>query len=155
MLYFDLDGVIRSLSTGAIGREPIIWYEKVNGKDIFEIVDADKEILVNSPTTEYYPIINKLLTVNIISCQPKDWWDYTYRWLDIYLPQKYKAVFVDRPKEKFNYIKDGDALVEDHPNLPDYSQIILIDKPYNQDVKNPIVRIKTVKELEEALKKYI
>lgn len=153
MLIFDLDGVIRSLTIGAIGREPASWGEKINGKDIFEIVDSNKEILVNSPVTEYHKIISQLPEVNIISCQPKDWWDYTYRWLDKNLPQ-HQSVFVEEPEDKFLFLNDEDILVEDNPNLKNYSQIILIDRPYNQDVKGYITRVKIPEDMGKVIKKY-
>ena len=58
--------------------------------------------------------------------------------------------FVCRPEEKLEIIGDG-LLMEDYPFFEDNSQIILIDRPYNIDVKNPYARVKLQSELKAIL----
>jgi len=159
-LIFDLDGIFRNLVT-VIEKEyndgkPIVhWYQRGNnGKILPDIIDEDLEILVKAPKTEYFDIIMQYVSFPIIwTYQPIEWRGFMYRWLDKYMDGKYGVVLLN-PKQKYDKLKElkDTYLVEDYPKFPSYEKIILIDRPYNQEVDAPI-RIKTPEELEVWLRR--
>lgn len=73
-------------------------------------------------------------------------------------PWKYpgkQKLYYDRVRngrcEKCSKPTNGHKLVEDYPHFKDYSRIILIDWPYNQNVANPFMRISDPKKLAEVI----
>lgn len=152
MIYFDLDGVIRSLSPTALGYPAPHWWHKKDGKTIVDLINEDLRILTESPPTEYYPIIKELPEINIITHQPEHWKERTTEWISHHFPGKeINIAYVNSPEEKMEYLYDGDYLVEDYPFFKDYSRIILIDRAYNGQAAAP-VRIYQPEELRKCLK---
>ncbi len=149
MIYFDLDGVIRNLtSTVTPSIEFNFWSKPINGKSFTEYFDENLHFLLEAPPTEYYSVIsNYSRNLTIITSQPENWQEYTSLWIKAYLPNA--TIIFD--SEKLHLLSENDLIVEDYPLYEDYSQVILIDKPYNQDVKNPLIRIKNPKQLQEFL----
>lgn len=152
MIFYDLDGVIRDLCTPIWGRQAHEWNEKKDGMGLIEYVYQDLDILREAPPTEYYQTIFAQPSVRILTCQPIEWRNPTREWLEKYFGAHcdVEAIFVSAPSEKLARLKPSDVLVEDYPFFEDYSQIALIDRPYNQNVKAPI-RIRNSRDLGEFL----
>jgi len=148
MIYWDIDGVLRNQSAIALGGYPNIWYVKVGNQDFMDYIDDHLEILEISPPTEYLKVAKEFEPILIISNQPKSWRPYTEKWLQKYI--NVAEIIWAEPGEKLIYLRAKDRLVEDYPYFKDYSQIILIDRPYNQDVPAKI-RICTPKQLRKIL----
>lgn len=159
-LWLDIDGVMRDLSL-VLPVYPRTWIEKINGETFMEYFDNRLDLLFDAPQTEYFPIIcefvKKKECANIITCQPDNWKPYTLRWLDfnfgLYDIKEYFIRYVDRIDDKVFYIKDNEILLEDYPFFPKSmkDKTILIDRPYNQNTKNYIVRVKTPQQLRNIL----
>jgi hypothetical protein len=49
--------------------------------------------------------------------------------------------YVDNGRDKLALLAPEDLLIEDYPLFEDYSQIILLNQPYNREVLAPYVRI--------------
>lgn len=151
MIYFDLDGVIRNLCGIDRGNWQR-WDDRIDGKTVVDYVNSDLSLLYQAPTTEYYPVICELQRINIITCQPESWRPYTMAWISIHNERGNISVqFVSHADEKLALLNEGDLLVEDYPLFEDYSKIVLIDYPYNQNVKGEVARIKTPDELRRFL----
>lgn len=133
MIYFDLDGVIRDLSTKALGCPATHWHHKVDGKTVVDCIREDLGLLLRADPTEYYPLIKTLPAITIITCQPQEWRNYTTAWVDHHLDNVQDLIYVDRAEDKLPYLYHGDWLVEDYPFYASYDQIILIDRPYNKN----------------------
>ncbi len=152
MIYFDLDGVIRDLH-GAMNWKPTKWDEDVVGVNFYEYITSHLNVLADALPTEYYDIIKQHNPL-VLSAQPKEWRPLTLQWITKYLLTTMSGIiFVDAPNDKFKYVHPSDLLIEDCPTLKSYSNVILIDRPWNQEVK-VLRRVKTPLELDEVLRKY-
>lgn len=152
MIHFDLDGVIRDLCKSTLGKQPTSWFQKIDGKDICQIIEENLDVLVNSKPTEYYESIVKLKKISIITAQPIHWREKTKNWIldhfkynDIYL------TFVEDGKKKLELLGENDIIVEDFPLFDDYSKVCLIDRPYNREVKGEVLRIYKPEELQKFI----
>ena len=155
-IFWDLDGVLRKLSHGFNGTDyPNSWWEKdSNGKNICEYIDEDLTMLLECPEENYIEVAKECLPLHIVSLQPDNWRKNTSKWLDIHLPDAH-VKYVTKPDHKLLYLECGTRiLIEDSPNFDDYSQIILIDRPYNAHVDAPH-RVKSPDELRDKLRKYL
>ena len=154
-IYFDLDGVLRDLSTEVFGKQPSKWNAKREGNSLFEIIAAKPEILVTAKPTEYlHWITQNFGHVPILSNQLTAWIEITEKWLDIHLTGKclWSLHITGHPEEKITLLDRYDAyIVEDYPMFTDYSRVILVDRPYNRGVKEPLYRVHSPYELEYAI----
>jgi hypothetical protein len=153
MIYWDVDGVLRDLAIAVFGKQPPIWdyVSPETGKTLIQVVNKRLPLLYEAPPTPYLSVARLYEPIKILSTQPPAWRPYTMHWLRQYILAD-KIEFLDYKDNKLKYLKDGDWLVEDSPNLEDYQRVILIDKPYNQSVNAPY-RVKTPKKLKEILEK--
>jgi hypothetical protein len=148
MIYYDLDGVIRDLQY--IGSFKT-WDEPIFGKSFCDYINDNPEVLLNAPETEYFDLILWQAPITILSIQPDNWKARTIRWLEgKHMGFGFTLFFTETSDEKLKWLMKGDYLVEDSPNFSDYSQIILIDRLYNRNVKCD-KRVKTPQELAKLL----
>jgi hypothetical protein len=145
-IFWDLDGVLRDL-IAVVGHDPQSYHEKIDGLTFVEYVSQNKELLVKAPVTEYFSVAKSDEQMVVITCQPLDWIPYTTLWLRKHLPDV-GVIYVQNPLDKLDIIKRVDALlVEDYPDFPDNSRIVMIDRPYNQNATDCYDRIYTPAEL--------
>lgn len=139
MIYWDLDGVLRDLSKSVHGGKiaKTWWQKDKNGHNLIEAINKDLSILESAKPTKYLNVALWQKSVDIISCQPMSWRPGTTRWVERHIPNA-KIRYVLDPNEKFNIIDEDDYLIEDSPNLHDYHNIILIDRPYNENIISDI-----------------
>ena len=149
-IFWDLDGVLRNL-IAAVGHNPQDYHEKIAGLTFVEYVTAHKKILITAPSTDYIRLV-KGKPITMITCQPLDWIPYTKEWIKNHLP-KATTIFCQHPLAKMDYTKEGCLLIEDYPDFPDNSRIVMIDAPYNQKAEGCYARVRTPDELAEILKK--
>jgi hypothetical protein len=154
MIYWDLDGVLRNLQFEIYGSYPNKWDAiagagRFRGLDVFQAVAKDKRILLEAQPTEYLTVARIFEPITILTTQPRDWKPYTRWWVRKWLNAR--VIFIDKPEDKLSYLQSA-FLIEDYPFFRDYSNIILIDRPYNQET-NCEMRIKNPKQLLELLKK--
>jgi hypothetical protein len=155
MIFWDIDGVIRNLAQIVFGRPALKWDEKrdCDGNTLIEAVNKNPDLCLLAGPCEYIKLINEYFickTVHFLSSQPVVWRENTEKWLSIYCATKYDIIYTNGSDEKLSYLKPGDWLIDDSPCFSDYSQIILIDYPYNQQVNAPY-RVHNRKELMEKL----
>ena len=144
MIFFDLDGVIRDLTYYIRGTEPRTDWHGIlpNGETVGQYIDNNLNTLITAPPTPYLDVIKQLKQITILTNQPGPWQYRTLAWIeDHFYGNKIDVFFVKKMKDKMSYLHDGDLLVEDYPHYDNYSQIVLIDHPYNRNVKNPYLRI--------------
>ncbi len=145
----DIDGVTRSL------HEPLEeiynisidkWDYVHNGKDFWTMIKENPNIWVDAPPTEYYGIIKKIKDLEFWTIQRPEYQEFTRIWLDKYF-KKYKLRFFKDFNDKFdNVIKENVILIDDFPDFPDYTNILLINRRYNQKT-NAHIRVKTPEQL--------
>jgi hypothetical protein len=146
-IFWDLDGCVRFLDRVFLGHEANEWYEKdQDGKDMCEVFNADTALTLIGEPTEYLSVANSQKEIRFLTAQPATWQKYAQIWLKRYITTRYMTAYTENGPDKLNWLEPGDYLVEDHPLLPCYDQVILIDRAYNRNVKCPI-RVKTPKEL--------
>jgi hypothetical protein len=147
MIYFDIDGVTRDLCSVVFLDDKFTeWgHRNARGQDLVEIVNDNPALCKVAPPTEYLPVINTFRQPHFLSVQPDSWRRYTREWLDYHV-RRYFVQFFSTCAEKIAFLQPGDLLVEDYPHFDDYSQIILIDRPYNQDVAC-LRRVRTPRQL--------
>jgi len=152
-LYWDLDGVLRDLTKLVFKHIPQDWYHKENNEDIFEKINKDLTVLKKSPATEFYKVAIKFPFIKILTCQPEHWKPFTKQWIEKHFSSIVHSVkYLNHQEEKINIIKNENAfLIDDFPFFSDYSRVILIDYPYNRNVRAKI-RIRNSKQLDELLK---
>ena len=137
-LYFDLDGVLRDLCKSTL-IDPTEWNCFIDGLNFTAYFTAHIDLLWKAPPTEYLTAINALeLDVHILSTQPDTWKDITLSWVKKNIPRVKTVQFANN---KISLLEQGDILVEDSPNLDDYSQVIVVDKPYNKHIPFSHVRV--------------
>ena len=143
-MIFDLDGVIRWL-TFYRSEWTLQWESNVVNE-----VNDNMHYLLEAPPTEYYPVINELPELTILTHQPEDWKPLTELWIEKYLPQA-TTIYVENAEDKLRHL-NGSILVEDNPTLPKeaYGRIVLVDRPYNQGVEC-YKRVFTPEELREVI----
>lgn len=152
-IFWDLDGVLRDLAQICLGRQPSIWDEvdpKTN-MTICEMVNKKPSLLIEAPATPYLTVARLYEPITILTIQPLTWRGWTKHWIRKYI-MAIDIKFFEKPAEKLEYLKEGDYLIEDYPFFSNYDQIILIDKPYNRDVKVKY-RVKNPKELQKLLER--
>ena len=163
-IFFDVDNVLRDLS-GVIRQkfnlpQTTTWHnnewDKL-GKGVYELVAEDYDILTKAEPTKYLKSIiryikKKDVLLELWSHQPKFWQEPTMKWLDHYLKGIDFEILFLNSEQKYKRLKTYSKalLVEDYPHFPEYSQIVLIDCPYNKKVKADL-RVKSVTELKEIL----
>lgn len=160
-IVFDLDGVLRDLNFHLCkvfnSSYPTKWnwkYEK--NKGICETIESNLKVLLNSPPTEYLKVVKKYFNnIEIWSYQSGKWKEYTLKWIKKYIGKNnYKIHFLSPEEKRKRLDKNKNyILIEDYPLFSNYNRIILIDRPYNQNVKK-VERIKTINQLEKIIKKY-
>jgi hypothetical protein len=135
MIYYDLDGVLRCLSTAAGNGVPGEWNEKINGRNLIDIINDDHRLLETAPDTQYCSTVKQFCPIQILSHQNNEWVPHTIYWLLKHFSWNEFAFYnVTCPEEKLEILKDGDYLIEDYPFFKDYSKVALIDWAYNKDV---------------------
>jgi len=149
MIFSDIDGVLRDLC-GAAGINPTT-YKCTVGKDNLSFNDFFNEnllLLKHANVTEYFEVIhffhNYISPVILLSAQPKLWEESTRCWIKRHFKDNFSVIF---DSDKLRHLKERDILIEDSPLLSDYSQVFLIDRPYNRDLKLPHERIINPKQL--------
>jgi hypothetical protein len=148
-IFCDIDGVIRRLSHAALGFEPHEWYFEQDGMNVFDIVNKNPSLCeIASPYEDYLEVINSLDSITFLSNQLPAWQPFTSRWLNRHVTTTYKAHYTNN--DKFAYLNDGDWLIEDFPYFPDYSRVILVDRPYNRATDAPL-RVSSAEELADHL----
>ena len=160
-LVYDLDGVLRWL-TGPQRNfvHAKHWDELMpNGQNVIEYFNERPQEINYSPVTPYYPVIIRDRmrdTPTILTHQMEKWIPYTEKWIHVYIPHA-KVIYVKDPQEKLDYINSfkDTYIVEDYPFFKDNSKVILLDYPYNAEVKDCFCRVRTPEELQyimEAIK---
>lgn len=161
-IVFDLDGVIRDLTGGIKSKYNIpesfpvdTWHWSYKGQNIFDYIAKDLTLLEKCPPTEYFKVIKKRVHKPVIwTSQPRNWLPYTINWIEKHFKFCDVQVF-NNPVEKYHCLFDHKrhVLVEDYPNFPDYSRIVLIDRPYNKET-NAKLRVTTPAQLNSFLERY-
>lgn len=139
-IVFDLDGVLRDLS-GHVAKNnacsyPKKWDEKYNGKDIFECVNENPNLLLSAPPTGYLKIAMKHFdSLEIWTHQLDHWKENTLKWIHRNVGEKTTTYFLEGTVKQERAKSQNLVLIEDSPNFTSYEDILLIDRPYNQEVK--------------------
>jgi hypothetical protein len=134
---FDLDGVLRDLN-GTICKKldvkyPDKWEYLYNGKTIYEIINSDLSILTECNPTKYlHVVLEEINDIEIWTNQPENWRDLTVQWIKKHIGKC--KIYFKTTSEKEACVNDGMVLIEDSPKFNNYDNIILIDRPYNQEV---------------------
>jgi hypothetical protein len=152
MIYFDLDEVIRDLSHILYGRRPSKYDTLIDGKSVIDYVNENPILCEQARPAEYLDLLNSRQIGYILSAQPHIWRPYTNRWIDKHITIPCFAKYVLSPDEKLLFLWENDWLVDDSPQFSNYDQIILVDRPYNQDIDCEY-RVKTPNELKQLLSK--
>lgn len=156
-LLWDLDGVLRDLGGEVFSNIEIdSWDMVVDGLSLCDKVENNLWFLYTAPPTKYFDtIIEKTDMLDIITYQKEHWRPLTVAWCEKYIGRnKYNLFFVDDFKEKL-YLMDKDSvLIDDFPFFADYTNVAVVDYKYNKDVKNPLIRIETVTQMDNFLQKY-
>lgn len=144
-IVFDLDGVIRDLS-GWIAQDrgcsyPNCWDYDYAGKTIYECVEEKLEYLEQAHPTAYKSVIKGHLEYpEIWTHQPEGWRSRTMKWVNKHIGAGCVVLFMDGEEKVERAKKENAVLVEDSPKLSSYENILLIDRPYNQEVQG-VMRI--------------
>lgn len=140
-IVWDLDGVLRDLSTGVInkfgGDYPDKWnHVFASGKKMCDTINNNMEILVQAPPTAYCSVAKKFCDpIEIWTSQAPAWREHTTKWVEEHLGIC-DIHFLTREEKAKRLDEFPDAvLIEDSPCFKSYKSIILIDRPYNQNVK--------------------
>ena len=155
---FDLDGVLRDLIApleSKYGFTATQWDWRVEGKDIYELMKSHYEMLTTAPTTKYKEVVDRYYAVpEIWTVQPMDWIEHTVKWINFHFPKSIVKVF-SSGEGKEDWLKSYPEyiLIEDTPNFKNYERVILIDQPYNRNVKTPN-RVETVDQFDTMLKSW-
>lgn len=145
MVYCDIDGVLRDLC-GAAGINPVTWDCKIGSEELSftKYFSANRELLVLAKPTEYLRTLQHyhecVEEIILLSSQPKSWQELTQVWVEKYFD---RSVIILYTTDKLKYlVNKNDVLIEDSPHLSDYSQVIVIDRPYNRTIKLPHFRVR-------------
>lgn len=150
MIYCDIDGVLRDLC-GAAGINPTVWNCKIGLAELSftEYFSTYRELLILAKPTEYLNALhyyhNHVEKIVLLSNQPKSWQELTQVWIKRYFNCSPIIIYT---ANKLDYLTSkNDLLIEDSPNLSDYSQVIVIDRPYNRNIKLPHLRVQDSRRL--------
>ena len=149
-IFWDLDGCLRSL-TDACTYNPQSWDEPCHGMSLIDWVDQNLDLLVSATPTEYWHLVVEK-GITILTVQPLHWIPWTELWIKKHLPLA-DVKYCKKPLDKLEYLTNGSLLVEDYPNFPDNSKIIMIDKVYNHVIQS-FKRVSTPQELEVILNEH-
>uniref|UniRef100_A0A6M3XKE3 5' nucleotidase n=1 Tax=viral metagenome TaxID=1070528 RepID=A0A6M3XKE3_9ZZZZ len=159
-IFWDLDGVLRNLTYKFLGspftQGEVDGWERTNdkGQDVVSFVDNNLEVLTDAPECEYMEVARLFSPIHVVSAQPDSWRRHTSAWLDAHIPDA-RVKYLTDTHHKLYYLDAGfRVLVEDCPLYASYRDIILIDRPYNQDITVPR-RVKTPEELLIELRRFI
>jgi len=155
MIFFDLDGVLRDLCTAA-NIQPTEWNCSIKGLPFIEFFDVNPQLLLDAPVTNYFEIayfIHEYITsITILSTQKESWRESAKAWINYRFNTAPKVIFTEN---KLPFLRYGDILVEDSPNLTNYSRVLLIDATYNKETSLPHKRITSPKQLFAELSRYL
>ena len=153
MIYFDFDGVIRNLTVTISDLIFTDWDTQIEGKSFLEYFNENLNLLLEASPTEYYLIIKDYQKeIVVMTHQADNWKDAFWQWMKTYFPERrIEVIFVEHINDKLGYLNQDDLLIEDYPNFDDYSQIILIKRPYNRNVENAFMFIDQPEQLQKFL----
>jgi hypothetical protein len=154
-VFWDLDGVLRNLAFNFHDGDIDSW-DKVNGsgKTIVEHIEEDLNVLVKAPEAEYIEIARQFYPLHVVSAQPDHWRKYTSAWFDAHLPHA-RVKYLTDTHHKLRYLEAGNRiLVEDCPLYASYRDIILVDRPYNQEIVVPR-RVHNPEELMTEIRRFL
>lgn len=165
-IFVDIDGVMRDLDFFLFGNnQPREWIDNIHGETFNEYISKRLNILLDSPPTPYFPVICETLRkcekINVITHQPVKWVPNTLKWLEKhfgnYEIKNYHTTIVSSMLEKEKYIGSGDIIIEDYPFFSKKmkNKILLIDKKYNQNAENYLMRIYNPEQLRTVLLDYV
>jgi len=157
VIAFDLDGVLRDLQ-GYLRTKygvplPSVWFFTYKGLGFWEWAEFDnnKMPLLAKPTKYYNTIRKHCKNIEIWTHQYPHWRPLTKLWIKKYLGDcTVRFLTTKQKRARLDRCKDT-ILIEDCPNFKSYDRIVLIDKPYNRNIKAK--RIKKVGQLEKLLLK--
>ena len=153
-IFWDLDGVLRKVTHAFNGGAwPTVWDQRDStGRGICDGIEENFSILTEAPELEYADLARECYPLHIVSAQPESWRSYTSKWLDVHFPEAH-VKYVTDTQHKLKYLERSKRImIEDCPNYPDYSRMVLVDRPYNRDIIVPVpVRVKHPDELREVL----
>jgi hypothetical protein len=151
IIAIDIDGVVRDLYSPLskyLGKK-IFTYEQ--GALVFNLFKENPDFIVEAKPTIFYSVIKKYFKCpTFISYQKRYWRPGTRRWLNKYF-KNYNVIFTYSSEEKYKYYNKFKFIIEDNPNLKDFSNVILADACYNRHIK-PMLRVTTAIELSNFLK---
>jgi hypothetical protein len=148
-IFFDLDGVLRNLCKDTFGEHPPTWNHKnKDGKDMIDLIEENLDILEKAPPTRYIGIREHIDHMFILTHQHPEWQWKTKKWIEKHIGGNHSMLVVLSTIDKLHLMDlvDG-VLIEDSPKFPYYDRVVLIDRPYNQEVKGEIARVKSLEEL--------
>lgn len=137
-IFWDLDGVLRDLSFRFTNQEIATWtYVNSHGDGICEHIDKNLNDLLKAPPCEYLDLALMCEPLHIVSAQSDLWRPYTSAWTDIHVPEA-RVKYINNMEDKMKYLESGRRiLVDDYPFYPDYTHIILINRPWNKETVAP------------------
>jgi hypothetical protein len=152
IIFFDLDGVLRRLELAAFGHEVDSWHAvNADDQDLIAIVNANPELCLAAPPSEYLDVVNnKLDNITILTNQLPSWQPWTDLWLEQYLEIPYKVLYTRGITTKLEQLGTNDKIIEDYPLFPCYDKVALITRPYNVKLNVP-VRINNVEQFKAFL----
>jgi hypothetical protein len=152
IIFFDLDGVLRRLELAAFGHEVNSWHAvNADGQDLIAIVNANPELCLAAPPSEYLSVVNENLeSITLLTNQLPSWQPYTTFWIEQHLEIPTKTIYTTCITSKLHNLGVHDILMEDFPGFPDYSKIALVTRPYNAKLHVP-VRINNVEQFKAFL----
>lgn len=152
-LFWDVDSVLRDLSTAVLGFELPSWDYRHKGKHFCTLVEENLNVLEVARPLVFVNVLNEQRNAIILTHQPENWRPYTEKWLSHWIKVPHKIIFTSSVKEKEIYLKEKeDYLIDDYPLFSNYSQILLIDRPHNMHLQNIPNRIFSGNQLREKIK---
>ena len=138
-LIYDLDGVLRDLS-GHLAKKynenyPTTWNCTFGGMKYLDAVEKDMKVLLDAPPTGYLEVAKKYGIDEIWTDQPELWKVYTHQWIIQHIGVVPTFYLTTAQKEQRLIDEEDSILIEDSPNFVEYNAILLIDRPYNQEVR--------------------
>lgn len=143
-IVFDLDGVLRDLNGHASSIEgtgpPDKWDFIRNGKSIYDLVNSNLNLLLDSPPTPYKEVILDHFPVpEIWTNQPYAWRPHTIQWIKNHISPHCEVLFKSLDDKYQELEEDSDTiLIDDCPLFRDYGHIILVSYPYNDHIQETI-----------------
>jgi len=156
MVYSDIDGVLRDL-LGSAAIRTTTWDCSIGPEKFSFIQFFNKHpvLLVTAQPTKYFDVIamyhKYIEPIEIISNQVEEWIGRTEFWLHKNFSPYTRVPTVHYTVDKLRFLKPHDTLIEDNPNLTDYTNVIVIDTSYNRGIELPHIRVETPKQLLNVL----